>query len=66
MMYKLYESEILEEITVCPYCMNDWSDKKDMFGCCGENHPETAFITKNECYLESEVDIILTISEAAE
>lgn len=58
-MIKLKESQIKSETIVCPYCMNDWTERKDMFGCCGEvGHQENAFITTDdECLLESEVII---------
>ena len=54
-MQKLRENEILEEIQVCPYCMNI----PRSFSCCGENHFENAYLTVNdEVFLESEVEII--------
>lgn len=57
-MIKLKESDIIDEITVCPYCMNDAGSKS---GCCGESsaHFAEAYITKaQECYLISEVELI--------
>ena len=53
----LKSSEIKEEISVCPYCMNDFPIDS-WRGCCGEVHSERAYVTVDgECYLESEVTI---------
>ena len=55
-MKQLKESEILEEITVCPYCMQ----VPNSFTCCGENHFEDAYLTVNdEVYLCDEVELII-------
>lgn len=54
---KFRESQIERTITVCPYCMNEWSDRKDIFGCCGEINSEEAFVIDGEAYLDSEVEI---------
>jgi hypothetical protein len=51
------ESDIKEEVYVCPYCMEDAGDK---IGCCGESscHFEHAIVTKDdECFLLSEIVI---------
>lgn len=56
---KILSADIIEEITVCPYCMETRS--QESLGCCGESscHFERAYVTKDlECYLESEVEII--------
>jgi hypothetical protein len=54
-MKRILESEIIEELLVCPYC-GDPKTCEDR-GCCGESscHFERAFATKDEVYLESEV-----------
>jgi len=50
-----YENQIEEEITVCPYCMNDY---RGQLQCCGENHWAEAYIIDGECYLADEVTIL--------
>lgn len=53
------ESEILDEMTVCPYCMCQVSYNK--ITCCGESrsHFETAYVLDNgETLLGSEVKIV--------
>ena len=54
-MKRILESEIIEELLVCPYC-GDPKTCEDR-GCCGESscHFERAYATKDETYLESEV-----------
>lgn len=54
-MKRILESEIIEELLVCPYCMNPVTCEDR--GCCGESscHFERAYATKDEVYLESEV-----------
>lgn len=55
-MRQLKLSELIDEQTVCPYCMNPAAG----IGCCGESsaHFERAYITKTECLLESEVEVM--------
>lgn len=54
------EHQIEKEITVCPYCMNEVSERY-YGGCCGESsaHFETAYVIEghDEYYLASEVEI---------
>jgi len=55
---KINESDIVDTVTLCPYCM---SEPKSDLGCCGESsaHFDKAYITKDdEYYLTSEVEII--------
>ena len=55
-MKTLNYNNIMQEILVCPYCMNPVSDM--LVGCCGESsgHFEVCYIThKDEWYLASEV-----------
>ena len=49
------DSEITDEVLVCPYCMSDVSS--DQMGCCGESsaHFERAVVVGNEAYLESDI-----------
>jgi hypothetical protein len=55
-MVKLKLSQIIESVSVCPYCMNDYDG--NWRGCCGEAHCEEAVVTADyECYLESEIEI---------
>jgi hypothetical protein len=56
---KIKESEIVDERTVCPYCMNDVN--QEGIGCCGESrdHFERAYITKDgEAHLVSECEVV--------
>lgn len=55
MSIQLNLSQIVDTTTVCPYCMNPATG----LGCCGESsaHFERAYVTKSDCYLESEVDL---------
>lgn len=57
-MKQLKESLIETEALVCPYCMSEVS--QDDSGCCGESsaHFETAYVTEDETYLKSEVEVI--------
>ena len=55
-MKQIYESQVQDELTVCPYCMNP--PTRGQFSCCGENHFEPAIDTGDEIYLLSEVEII--------
>lgn len=62
-MLTVNESEIEDEVLVCPYCMNGVSS--DAIGHCGESstHFEIAYIlTNGEIYLESEIVIIKGVS----
>ena len=54
----LKESQIETELLVCPYCMNEVSHNET--GCCGESscHFETAYVTQDETYLVSEVNVL--------
>jgi hypothetical protein len=51
------ESEILDELTVCPYCMNPAEGKS---GCCGESsgHFTDAYDLGDEVVLAHEVDVV--------
>ena len=55
-MKQLNKSDIIETILVCPYCYETkgWTDG----GCCGESnsHFETAYVTKESIFLESETE----------
>ena len=54
-MIKIKKTDIVDEVTVCPYCMDDYTG----IVCCGENHPELAYITKDgNCYLDNEIEIV--------
>lgn len=55
-MKQIYESQVQDELTVCPYCMNP--PTRGQRSCCGENHYEPAIDTGDEIYLLSEVEII--------
>jgi hypothetical protein len=57
-MIQLKESQIEAEILMCPYCGSEVS--QDDTGCCGESsgHFETGYVTQDETYLASEVEII--------
>lgn len=57
-MITIYESDVIDELTVCPYCMNPRTCES--LGCCGESseHFEQAVATKDEVYLLSEVMIV--------
>jgi len=62
-MLTVNESEIEDEVLVCPYCMGEVSS--DVLGCCGESstHFEIAYIlTNGEIYLDSEIVIIKEVS----
>ena len=51
---------IVDEITVCPYCMYPTSEMYRFKGCCGESssHFEKAYILENgDCILESEYTV---------
>ena len=50
-------SQVIDTITVCPYCMNEARNK---MGCCGESscHFETAYVTEDETLLQSETEVI--------
>jgi hypothetical protein len=51
-------SDIVDTITVCPYCMREL--REPWQGCCGESsaHQETAYVTQDDqCYLDSEITI---------
>jgi hypothetical protein len=54
-MKQLQVSEIIDEVVVCPYCMNEARGTS----CCGESsaHFETAYVTQDETYLASEVEV---------
>lgn len=54
---KLNQSMIQNETLCCPYCMDEVS--QDDTGCCGESsaHFETAYVTQDETYLESQIEI---------
>ena len=56
--FKLKVSDIVEEITVCPYCMDEKVEHGR--GCCGESscHFAKAYVTKDACYLEHEVEVV--------
>lgn len=56
---KLKQSMIQDEILVCPYCMDEVSHPETP-GHCGESsaHFETAYVTQDETYLASEVEIV--------
>jgi len=58
MKTKLKKSDVVDVVTVCPYCMNDAGSKS---GCCGESsaHFAEAFVTKyGDAYLISEVKLV--------
>lgn len=55
-MKQIYESQVQDELTVCPYCMNP--PTRGQRSCCGEIHYEPAIDTGDEIYLLSEVEII--------
>lgn len=57
-MITIYESDVIDELTVCPYCMTPRT--YESLGCCGESreHFEQAVATKDEVYLLSEVFIV--------
>lgn len=55
-MKQIYESQVQDELTVCPYCMNP--PTRGQRSCCGENHFEEAIDTGDEIYLLSEVEIV--------
>ncbi len=52
-MDQIKRSEILDEEMVCVYCMQTQTG----FSCCGENHFETAYITKDSAYLFSDTEV---------
>jgi hypothetical protein len=55
--FKYYESQIVEERSVCPHCGSDYDG--DYRGCCGEVHTETLYtFDDGEELLESEVRIL--------
>lgn len=55
---KIKEIDIEEEITVCPYCMEEPSIGRLANGCCGEDHFDLAYVLKNgDCVLVSESEI---------
>lgn len=57
-LIKIKESDIKEEVYVCPYCMEDVGNK---VSCCGESscHFEDAIVTVDyECYLLSDIEIV--------
>lgn len=53
-MKQIYESQVQDELTVCPYCYTP----VHKMSCCGETHYEPAIDTGDEIYLLSEVEII--------
>lgn len=58
-LIQIKESDIVEYLTVCPYCM-DPVQTDPHIGCCGEVHAEDACVTKDgECYLDSEYELAL-------
>lgn len=56
--HKIKQSDVVDEVLVCPYCMNERTYENR--GCCGESstHFEKALVTKDELFLESEVEIV--------
>lgn len=58
MAYKIYEDQITDELTVCPYCYNTWTERKDVYGCCGEVHPAEAYLVDDDqVLLVDEVEV---------
>lgn len=55
---QIFESDILDELTVCPYCMYPVSCEQ--LGCCGESsaHFADAYDLGDELVLACEVDVI--------
>lgn len=52
------ESDIEQELEVCPYCMNDYSGAQSEHACCGEVHTAKAWLmTNGDVWLDSEVTI---------
>lgn len=55
-MIELYEKDIKEEISVCPYCGNE---NRGQLSCCGENHWTDAIVTwDGDIHLEDEYIVV--------
>lgn len=55
-MIKLVQTDDMEEILVCPYCMDEKSVNDS--GCCGESsaHFQPAYLIGDDCYLECDIE----------
>lgn len=55
-MYKITDEEIVEELSVCPYC---YEPERGNISCCGENHFEDGYLLDNgEIILKSDAIVV--------
>ena len=56
-MSTILRSQIIDEITQCPYCGSEIETDPHR-GCCGEVHSERAYLTETESYPVDETTVI--------